>query len=488
MLSLKRSTKLVVASGLVACVVLVATVLSSGAAGSTLLGTAQSFVVLGGSTVTNTGNTTVEGNLGVSPGSAVTGFPPGLVTNGTIHITDGVASQAQSDVTTAYNTLAGMACNTDLTSQDLGGLTLTPGVYCFSSSAQLTGMLTLDAQGDPDAVFAFQIGTTLTTASNSSVLLIGGSVCTVYWQVGSSATLGTGTAFAGNILALQSITLTTGATIAGRALARNGAVTMDTNDVSAAACITQPVPTATPVNPGATATTIPATATETPNPRTPTAPNPTATTASPATASPQPSVPEATSVPGTLPPNTPPPNTQTPNTEVPGTLPPNTPTLVPTVVSTAVPPTSVPTTTVIVPIPGPPSALTATAVSTIEETVVPTASAVDTRTPVATVVETSVPSTQTAVATVTATTVAAVTATAIEITQTPAGVEVTSIAEAFATPIPVPPVSFPNTGSGGLLGAESAPLLSLTNLVIAIGIIMLMTGSLGFIVERRGRP
>jgi len=149
-----------------------------------------------------------------------------------------------------------MACNTNLTGQDLGGLTLSPGVYCFSSSAQLTGTLTLDAQGNGNALFVIQIGSTITTASNSSVLLInGGQACNVFWQVGSSATLGTDTAFVGNILALTSITLTTGADVSGRALARNGAVTMDTNNVSitCAPCLSDAdCPPAVPVCNGAT--------------------------------------------------------------------------------------------------------------------------------------------------------------------------------------------------------------------------------------------
>jgi len=198
------------------------------------LGSAQSFAVLGASTVTNTGSSVITGDLGVSPGSAVTGFPPGLVVSGTIHRATAVALAAQNSVTTAYNSLASQACTQDLTGQDLGGKTLTPGVYCFSSSAQLTGILTLNAQGNANAVFIFKIGSTLTTASSSSVVMSsGGSLCNVFWQVGSSATLGTATSFAGNILALTSITLTTGASVTGRTLARNGAVTLDTNTVSA---------------------------------------------------------------------------------------------------------------------------------------------------------------------------------------------------------------------------------------------------------------
>lgn len=200
------------------------------------LGTAAAYAILGGSTVTNTGSTVLTGSLGVSPGLAITGFPPGLV-SGATHAGDAAAAQAQSDVGIAYAVLAGDACSVDLTGQDLGGLTLTPGVYCFSSSAQLTGTLTLDAQGDPDAVFVFQIGSTLTTASNAAVVLVnGGSSCNVFWQSGSSVVLGTATAFVGNILALASITLTTGASVDGRALARTGAVTLDQNAVTTASC------------------------------------------------------------------------------------------------------------------------------------------------------------------------------------------------------------------------------------------------------------
>jgi hypothetical protein len=207
------------------------------AAAQISLGTAQGFTVLGGSAVTNTGSTVVTGNVGVSPGSSVTGFPPGLVIGGTIHSADAVAAQAQVDLTAAYNAAAGLPCGTDLTGQDLGGMTLTPGVYCFSSSAFLTGTLTLDFQGNGLAQFVFQIGTTLITASGSTVNRIntGGTACppNINWQVGSSATLGTGSSFAGNILANMSITVTTGTGVNGRTLARIGAVTLDTNVVTA---------------------------------------------------------------------------------------------------------------------------------------------------------------------------------------------------------------------------------------------------------------
>ena len=202
------------------------------------LGSAQSFAVLGGQTVTNTGPTIITGDLGVSPGTAVTGFPPGTVVGGTIHAADQVAAQAQADTTQAYNVLAGEACGTTYgVPKDIVGLTLVPGVYCFASSAGLTGALTLDARGDTSAVWVFEIGSTLITGSNASVTLINGAQqCNVFWQVGSSATLGTGTQFVGNILALTSISLTTNATLSGRALARNGAVTMDSNTVSVPAC------------------------------------------------------------------------------------------------------------------------------------------------------------------------------------------------------------------------------------------------------------
>jgi len=196
--------------------------------------TAGSFGVLAGSTVTNTGSTVINGDVGVSPGSAITGFPPGIV-NGTIHAADAVAGQAQVDATSAYNDLASRPITTNLTGQDLGGKTLIAGVYGFNTSAQLTGTLILDGQGNPNSVFIINIGSTLTTASGSSILLINGAQGgNVFFRVGSSATLGTSTSFTGDILALTSITLDTSAKIiCGDALAKNGAVTLDSNTITA---------------------------------------------------------------------------------------------------------------------------------------------------------------------------------------------------------------------------------------------------------------
>jgi Ice-binding-like len=196
------------------------------------LGRAAAFGVLASSTVTNTGASVVNRNLGVSPGTAVTGFPPGVV-HGTIHGGDATAAGAELDLTAAYNNAAGRTPTSDMTGQDLGGKTLTAGVRKFSSSVGLTGTLTLNGKGNSGSVFIFQVGSTLTTASASKVRLINGArACHVYWQIGSSATLGTTTTFAGNVLALTSITATTGVTVTGRLLARNGAVTLDTNTVN----------------------------------------------------------------------------------------------------------------------------------------------------------------------------------------------------------------------------------------------------------------
>jgi uncharacterized repeat protein (TIGR01451 family) len=206
------------------------------AAAAPTVGTEQSFAVLGGQTVTNTGPSEITGNMGVSPGSAITGFPPGLVI-GETHAADAVALQAQSDTTTAYLDLAGQPCTSDVTGQDLGGKTLVPGVYCSTSGLQLTGALMLDAEGVPGAVWVFKAVSTLTTASSSSVVLANGAdPCNVFWQIGSSATVGTNTSFVGNIYALTSIALQTNATLSGRALARNGAVTLDSNTINAPVC------------------------------------------------------------------------------------------------------------------------------------------------------------------------------------------------------------------------------------------------------------
>ncbi|MDX6689993.1 MAG: hypothetical protein QOG15_1450 [Solirubrobacteraceae bacterium] len=215
------------------------------------LGTAKPFVALGGQTVTNTGPSVLGGDLGVAPGTALTGFELPAVVNGTIHANDAVASQAQSDLTTAYNVAAGqpVAPADDLTDQDLGAKTLTAGAYRFSSSAQLTGTLTLDAQGNPKAQFVFEVGSKLTTAPASRVVLINGaSPCNVYWQIGSSATLDTTTAFQGNVMALTSITMNNGASVIGRVLARNGQISLINNVLDNSACTTAPTtpPVTTP--------------------------------------------------------------------------------------------------------------------------------------------------------------------------------------------------------------------------------------------------
>ena len=199
------------------------------------LGSAQGFAVLSASTVTNTGPTVITGDLGVSPGKAVTGFPPGSVTGGAIHAGDAPASAAQAAAHTAYAALVAEHCGTNLTGKTLGNspgaVTLSPGVYCFDSSAQLTGTLTLNGSG----VYVFQIKSTLTTASKSSVVLAKGATAgNVFWQVGSSATLGTNTAFEGSILANISDTVTTGASVTGRVFALTGAVTLSGNHIRAA--------------------------------------------------------------------------------------------------------------------------------------------------------------------------------------------------------------------------------------------------------------
>jgi cell division septation protein DedD len=273
-----RSTRLrrnaTMALGLVVVASLMALTLAraSGAAATAVpLGAAGSFAVLAGAGVTNTGPTTVNGDVGTFPTTTVTGAGS-MTINGTNHGGDGVTQQAQTDLVTAYNNAAAQGPTNPIVA-DLGGQSLSPGVYNSASSIGLTGALTLNAGGDPNAVFVFQAGSALTTASASSVVLVNGAQsCNVFWQIGSSATLGTGSTFRGTVIALQSITVTTGVTVDGRVLARNGAVTLDTDTISRSGCAT---PAATTAATTTAATTTAATTTTT------TATTPTVTTPAP---------------------------------------------------------------------------------------------------------------------------------------------------------------------------------------------------------------
>ena len=201
-----------------------------GSSANPVLGSAATYGILAGSTVTCVTGGTINADVGVSPGSTTTGFPPCVITGAT-HLADATAATAQNDLTTAYNYLAGRPCGTVVTPADVGGRTLPPGIYCTASSMAVTGTVTLDGGGNANAVWVFQMGSTLTTGTSANIALIGGAQAkNVWWQVGSSATLGTGTTFRGNILALTTITLVDNATMLGRALARNGAVSLGTNN------------------------------------------------------------------------------------------------------------------------------------------------------------------------------------------------------------------------------------------------------------------
>jgi len=193
----------------------------------------STIAILAGSAISSTGATVITGNLGLSPGSSVGGFPPGIL-NGTKHINDPIANQAKLDLTAAYNDAAGRTSTDIVTlSGNIGGLTLTPGLYKSTSSLAISsGDLTLDAKGNANAVFIIQIASTLTTTSGRKVILSGGAVASnIFWQVGSSATFGTTSVFKGTVMAMQSITFNTGAKLNGRGLARVGAVTMAGNTI-----------------------------------------------------------------------------------------------------------------------------------------------------------------------------------------------------------------------------------------------------------------
>src|SRR5450759_3732594 len=241
-----RFVPLLLASLLVLVVMLLVPATSMAAQPPVNLGTTVSFAVLAGSTITNTGPTTITGDVGLSPGSAFTG-QASVTLNGALHLTDAVALQAKNDLVTAYDDAAGRTPVTRIPTE-LGGTTLLPGVYDSASGTfEITGTLTLDAQGDPDGVFIFKTESTLITASGSSVNLINSArFCRVFWKVGSSATLGTDSHFVGHIFALTSIAATTGATVEGQLLARNGEVTLDHNTITNGICEITPGPTPTP--------------------------------------------------------------------------------------------------------------------------------------------------------------------------------------------------------------------------------------------------
>jgi hypothetical protein len=202
--------------------------------GAVALGSAASFAVLAGSTVTNTGSSVVTGDVGVSPGAAIVGFPPGQVNGGATHAADSASAAAMAALTVAYNCAAGRTTGAVSVAGNIGGQTLTAGLYKSTSSLAISsGDLTLDARGDPNAVWVFQVASTLTTTSGRQVILSGGArASNVFWQVGSSATIGTTSVFVGTIMADQAVTLNTGSSLNGRALARIGAATLDSCTVT----------------------------------------------------------------------------------------------------------------------------------------------------------------------------------------------------------------------------------------------------------------
>jgi hypothetical protein len=290
---------------------------NGGAAQATVgLGTAANFSVLSGAGITNTGPTTVGGDVGTSPTPAETGFGSVTFAGGTNHDGDAVTQVAKNDLVTAYNTAAGATPSKSVPTELGAGKTFLPGVY-NAGTLGITGTMTLNTQGDPNAVFIFKAASTLTTASGSRVIVIGStSACNVFWQIGSSATLGTGSHLVGSVLALTSITATTGATIAGRLLARNGAVTLDTNTITTPVCAAASTTTtvgSTPTTSGATPTTTGATPTTSgATPTTLVAGATTSTVASspaptlaPTTTTPASTGPTTTTVPGTPAPGTP---------------------------------------------------------------------------------------------------------------------------------------------------------------------------------------
>ncbi|MBL0204749.1 MAG: DUF3494 domain-containing protein [Candidatus Microthrix sp.] len=320
-------------AGLLAAVCIAALISASpvGAADPPIgLGTANSYAVLAGSTVTNTGPSVINGDLGLSPGSAVTGFPPGLV-NDFQHIEDVEALQAKIDLVTAYDDAAGRTPATSVATE-LGGTTLLPGVYT-GATLGITGTLTLDAGGDAAAVFIIKTDSTLITATDSAVNLINGAnPCNVFWQVSSSATLGTRTAFQGTILAFTSISADMGATVEGRLLARNGAVTLDNNVINRPECADVPPPTTTSTSTStstSTTSTTSTTSSSSTSSTTSSTSSTTSSTTSPSSTSPSSTSPSSTSPSSTSPSSTSPSSTSPSSTSPSSTSPSSTSTTAP---------------------------------------------------------------------------------------------------------------------------------------------------------------